>query len=305
MFKLTGILSCVKESLVNQAELKWQCCGQTFLCGTRALIVGIINVTPDSFSDGGRYFAHESAVRRAGDMLDEGADIIDIGGESSRPGAESVAIDEELDRVIPVLQKVKEEFPDAVVSVDTYKYEVARIALEEGASIINDITGLRKSPELLPLLAETGAGVVIMHMQGTPRTMQQSPHYDDVLKEIADFLKERTHAARKVGIEEDQIVVDPGIGFGKTLEHNLSLLAEPSYVREQCKRPVLIGASRKSFIGMLLDGIPTDERAVGSLAAALTAVTRGADIVRVHDVKQTRQALAIYNAIAGNVSKGG
>lgn len=253
----------------------------------RVLIMGILNVTPDSFSDGGRFLSPDAAVERALVMEGEGADIIDIGGESSRPGAEPVSVEEELGRVLPVLERLRGRLR-IPISIDTTKAEVAEAALRAGARIVNDISALRFDPAMAPLVAESGAGLVLMHMLGTPKTMQQSPHYDDVVREVRGFLAERAQYAQSQGIPREAIAVDPGIGFGKTVEHNLELLRRlPELV--ELGFPVLVGPSRKSFIGAVL-GLPVGERLEGTLAACAVAVVRGADILRVHDVRQVRRA---------------
>jgi dihydropteroate synthase len=258
------------------------------------LVMGILNVTPDSFSDGGRYVSVEAALLRARAMLEEGADIIDVGGESTRPGADSVTVDEELARVIPVIEALRRA-TEAPVSVDTSKPEVMRAAAAAGASMINDVRALQAdgAPELL---AELGLPVCLMHMQGEPRSMQAKPHYDDVVQEVLDFLLERAQVCMRAGVAAERIVLDPGFGFGKTLEHNLALLAGLDRIVE-AGYPVLAGLSRKSMIGALL-GDPECDRLVGSVALALYAVRKGAYIVRVHDVRQTRQALRVQSALA-------
>lgn len=253
----------------------------------RVLIMGILNVTPDSFSDGGRFLSPDAAVKRALIMEKEGADIIDVGGESSRPGAEPVPVEEELRRVIPVLERLRGKLR-IPISIDTTKAEVAEAALRAGASIVNDISALRFDPAMASVVAEFGAGLVLMHMLGTPKTMQQAPHYEDVVREVREFLAERALYAQSQGIPREAIAVDPGIGFGKTVEHNLELLRRlPELV--ELGFPVLVGPSRKSFIGAVL-GLGVEERLEGTLAACAVAVVRGADILRVHDVREVRRA---------------
>jgi len=253
----------------------------------RVLIMGILNVTPDSFSDGGRFLSPDAAVKRALIMEKEGADIIDVGGESSRPGAEPVPVEEELRRVIPVLERLRGKLR-IPISIDTTKAEVAEAALRAGASIVNDTSALRFDPAMASVVAEFGAGLVLMHMLGTPKTMQQAPHYEDVVREVRDFLAERALYAQSQGIPREAIAVDPGIGFGKTVEHNLELLRRlPELV--EFGFPVLVGPSRKSFIGAIL-GLGVEERLEGTLAACAVAVVRGADILRVHDVREVRRA---------------
>ena len=253
----------------------------------RVLIMGILNVTPDSFSDGGRFLSPDAAVKRALIMEKEGADIIDVGGESSRPGAEPVPVEEELRRVIPVLERLRGKLR-IPISIDTTKAEVAEAALRAGASIVNDISALRFDPAMASVVAEFGAGLVLMHMLGTPKTMQQDPHYEDVVREVREFLAERALYAQSQGIPREAIAVDPGIGFGKTVEHNLELLRRlPELV--ELGFPVLVGPSRKSFIGAIL-GLGVEERLEGTLVACAVAVVRGADILRVHDVREVRRA---------------
>ncbi len=259
----------------------------------RPLIMGILNVTPDSFSDGGRHFDHDRAVEHGRMMLRLGADIIDVGGESSRPGADPVPAEEELRRIMPVVSALAEE--GATISVDTYKAEVARQALAAGAAIINDITAMTADTEMVRVAADSGAGVVLMHMQGTPQTMQIAPTYEDVVVEVAEWLEQRLNHAVAHGVRAEAVAIDPGIGFGKTLEHNLVLL---SNLDRFCAlgRPVLIGVSRKSFLGRIT-GQPVDRRIPASVAAAVMAIAKGADIVRAHDVEETRDALAVVAAI--------
>ncbi len=257
------------------------------------LLMGVLNVTPDSFSDGGRFFQTKAAIKRAEEMVKEGADIIDIGGESTRPGSEPVSLEEELARVIPVIKSLSRNV-DIPISIDTYKPPVAKEALEAGASIINDVYGLRQ-PGMLELLAEVKAPVVIMHMKGAPRTMQQNPTYQDVVKEVADFLRRQAEKAFEVGLGKAEIIIDPGIGFGKTLEHNLLLLKNLSSL-SALGFPVLVGPSRKSFIGLTLN-LPVEERLEGTLAVIAQCVWEGANIVRVHDVKEALRVVKMVHAI--------
>jgi len=263
--------------------------------------MGILNVTPDSFSDGGRYLDPDAAVARAKEMAAEGADIIDIGGESTRPGAEPVGADEELRRVLPVIERLGGDCPP--VSIDTSKAAVARAALAAGASIVNDVTALRGDREMAAVVAESGAGLVLMHMRGEPRTMQKNPRYDDVVGEIGAFFEERLDFARRAGIAPEQIVLDPGIGFGKTLSHNLEILRRlGEFLR--LGRPVLVGPSRKSFIGHIL-GTPVEQRLEGTAAAVAAAVLGRASVVRVHDVKEMRRVALVAEAIREGRSAGG
>jgi dihydropteroate synthase len=253
--------------------------------------MGVLNVTPDSFSDGGEFFDVDLAVEHARTMIREGADIIDVGGESSRPGAEPISVDEELRRVIPVIQRLK----DVTLSIDTIKAEVAEKALAAGARVVNDISALRTDPRMTEVVRERRAGVVLMHMQGTPQTMQREPHYADVVSEVRRLLRERVDAAVAAGIDPAAIAIDPGIGFGKNLEHNLKLLAHLDELRE-VGPPVMVGVSRKSFIGKVL-GRETHERVWGTAACVAWAVAHGANIVRVHDVAEMKEVAQMIEAI--------
>jgi dihydropteroate synthase len=265
----------------------------------RSKIVGILNVTPDSFSDGGSYFAFDAAIARAEQMTKEGADIIDVGGESSRPGSEPVSEEEELRRVIPVVGQLAKEKFSLPISIDTYKPKVAEEALAAGASLLNDITGLT-NPEMRAVAARAKAPVILMHMQGKPKTMQENPVYDDVVADIKEFFKTQIALAKKDGITE--LILDPGIGFGKTLEHNLVILKRLHEFID-LGFPILVGPSRKSFIGALTSlpgqgGVPAVERLGGTLAAVTAARLNGASYFRVHDVKECRRALQVADAIA-------
>ncbi|HEY5293000.1 MAG TPA: dihydropteroate synthase [Burkholderiales bacterium] len=271
-------------------------CGRFRLALDRPLIMGVVNVTPDSFSDGGRFLDPAAAIAHAHKLIAEGADLVDLGAESSRPGAAAVvSADEELRRLLPVLQGLR-DLP-VPVSVDTIKPEVMRAALAEGVSMINDINALR-APGAIAAVAATGAAVCLMHMQGTPGTMQQHPSYGDVVAEVKAFLHERVRAARDAGIAPERIVIDPGFGFGKTLEHNLELLR---HLREfdALGLPLLAGWSRKSSLGTIT-GKPAGDRLAASIAAALIAAQNGARILRVHDVAATRDALAVLAAVEKN-----
>jgi dihydropteroate synthase len=259
------------------------------------LVMGIVNVTPDSFSDGGDFARPEIAIAHGLRLREEGADILDIGGESTRPGSAPITAADELARIRPVVRALAAA--GAIVSVDTRRAEVMRESLACGARIVNDVTALTYDPAGLDTVASAGASVVLMHMQGEPSTMQKAPHYDDAPREVAAYLEERVAACRAAGISDERIAVDPGIGFGKTAEHNLQLLASVDRLRATGVA-IMIGVSRKAFIAKLSRGEPPKERVAGSVAAALAAVSRGADIVRVHDVAATRQALAVWQAIA-------
>jgi dihydropteroate synthase len=257
-------------------------------------LMGVVNVTPDSFSDGGRYLDADAAVRHGEELVRDGATILDVGGESTRPGAVEVEEAEELRRVEPVVQALA---GDATVSIDTSKLAVAEAALDAGASIVNDVTAFKHDPEMAGLCAERGVGVVLMHMPGNPRTMQDDPRYDDVVEDVKAFLAERMEFAVGEGISEERIWLDPGIGFGKTLEHNLELLRRLGELRE-LGRPLVVGTSRKSFIGKV-DGSDVEDRIGGSIATSVLAVAEGADVLRVHDVAEMAQALAVTNAVLG------
>lgn len=263
--------------------------------GCGALVMGILNITPDSFFDGGLYNQKENAFKRAEEIVKEGADIIDAGGMSSRPGSQPVSIDEELQRVIPVIEHLKNNY-DVLISVDTYRSEVAAEAVRAGACIINDISGLVMDEKIISIAADAQVSLVIMHMQGTPQTMQENPCYRDVVDEIYDFLYSQSLAAIAEGVESSRIIIDPGIGFGKNLEHNIEILAKLKDFTNM-GFPVMAGASRKSFIGSLLGGLPAQERLYGSISAAICAFINGASILRVHDVKQTVEALKIVHAV--------
>lgn len=266
-------------------------CGRYALMLDRPLVMGIVNVTPDSFSDGGRHFDRRAAIMGARRMLEDGADLLDIGGESTRPGARPATPSEELDRVLPVIEALAGE--GVPLSVDTQKPEVMRAALAAGASIVNDVNGLR-APGAIEALAGTQAGICLMHMQGSPGTMQNDPRYDDVVMEVRDYLVERASACRAAGIAADRIALDPGFGFGKTVPHNVALLRDLSVLVET-GYPVLVGLSRKSMLGALT-GREVHERLVPSVAAALLSVEKGARILRVHDVRETVDALKIWHA---------
>jgi len=261
----------------------------------RTLIMGVLNITPDSFSDGGRFIKAEAAKQRAIVMQEEGADIIDVGGESSRPGSEKVSEEQELGRVLPVLKAIKDEV-SVPISIDSYKPNVIEKALENGASIINDITGLQNK-KIREIAVEGQFPVIIMHMQGTPQHMQESPTYDDVVKDIYKFFEKQTSLVIKEGLNRSKIVIDPGIGFGKTLEHNLEILRRFEEFR-MLGFPTLVGTSRKSFIGAL-SGAEVDKRLPGTIASISAAVLKGANIVRVHDVAEAKQAIQVVDAIKG------
>jgi len=268
--------------------------GRKYKLGHKTWLMGVLNVTPDSFSDGGLFFEKENALRKGLELVAEGAEIIDIGGESARPGAEPIAVDEELRRVLPVLRELRKR-TDVLISVDTTKAEVARASLEEGADIINDISALRFDPQMAKLIFERKVPCVLMHMKGTPKTMQISPFYQDVVEEVKSFLRERIEFAKSCGIETPRIIIDPGIGFGKRLEDNLVLLNNLE-VFEELNQPLLVGVSRKSFIGKILN-LPPEQRLEGTIASVVICIQKGAHILRVHDLKEVKRAIAVAEAI--------
>lgn len=272
------------------------------LAAPHPLIMGVLNVTPDSFADGGCFFEHAAALAQARALVAAGADILDIGGESTRPFAEPVPLKEELRRVLPVIDAILPEIT-IPISIDTYKASVARAALTAGATLINDISALRFDPDMAPLAAEFQAPVVLMHMQGNPRDMQKHPHYDDLLGEVRDFFRERLDFALARGLSKDLLVLDPGIGFGKTWKHNLEILNNLDVFLD-LGAPIMVGPSRKAFIGHILDLPAGEARDVGSLAALAVAVMRGARIVRTHNVAYARQFLAVLEAIRSAPASG-
>lgn len=278
--------------------VSWKCRDRVLTFRDRPLIMGILNVTPDSFSDGGLFEEADRAVARGMAMFEEGADIVDVGGESTRPGAAAVSVEEELRRVVPVVRELCRR-SGRPVSVDTMKAEVAAQALECGACIVNDVSALTWDEGMPAVAARFGAGVVLMHMAGTPGTMQQNPQYGDVVAEICAWLAGRVESLVRAGFDRETLAVDPGIGFGKTVEHNLALIAGLDALADG-GRPVVLGASRKSFIGRLT-GCPVEQRLPGSLAVAALGVFKGAGVVRVHDVKESLQAVQIAAALARQV----
>jgi dihydropteroate synthase len=268
-----------------------------------ALIMGVVNVTPDSFSDGGLFLDADAAVEHGQRLVGEGADILDVGGESTRPGADPVAEDEERRRVVPVIERLARN-GGARISIDTTKLGVARAALEAGATLVNDVSAFRFDPGMAALVAESGAGCCLMHMLGEPRTMQRDPRYDDVVSEVKAFLEERLAFALSEGIEEERVWLDPGIGFGKTVEHNLELLRRLDEI-VAIGRPVVVGTSRKSFLGKLVGGRGEGERLPGTIATNVLALERGASVFRVHDVAQNVDALAVAAAtVSRDVGEG-
>ncbi len=273
----------------------WRVGDRVFDCSERTLVVGILNVTPDSFSDGGRYLDRATAVAHATRMVDDGADILDVGGESTRPGSAPVSADEELERVHPAIERLAELHPAVPISIDTRKADVAAEALDAGATIVNDVSG-GADPAMFDVVRDREAAVVLMHMRGDPTTMQEAPHYDDVVGEVHEYLRQRIEAAELAGIDPERIAIDPGIGFGKDLDHNLELMHGVDAFLD-LGRPVLVGPSRKKFIGTILD-LPMEERVEGTVGAVVWMVARGAHLVRVHDVKEVVRAVRVSDAIA-------
>jgi dihydropteroate synthase len=273
----------------------WKISDRIFDLSRQGMIMGVLNVTPDSFSDGGKFFAVDQAVEHGLRMAADGAHIVDIGGESTRPGAETVAATEELRRVIPVIEQLRRK-SEVIISIDTSKTEVARAAVQAGASIVNDVTAGRGDKEMMPLVAETKAGFIIMHMQGTPQTMQVAPQYTNVVSEVSNFFRQQYARALVYSIDPMAIAFDPGIGFGKTLEHNLELLAQLERLRAH-DRPIVIGVSRKSFLSKLINSPEISDRLAPAVALTSLLRARGADVLRVHDVRENVNALKVTDAI--------
>ncbi len=258
--------------------------------------MGVINITPDSFSDGGQFDDLEKAVNHARCLIDEGADILDVGGESTRPGSFAVPVDEEINRTVPLIKAIRQFAPHIPISIDTNKSDVMRAAVAAGATLINSVWALRLE-DSLEVAASLGSEVCLMHMQGEPKTMQQEPHYDDVVSEVCEFLQQRARDAQQAGIPHDKIILDPGFGFGKTLEHNLQLLKNLPTLKS-LGYPVLVGLSRKRMIGTIT-GKPVEQRVYGSVSVAVISAMLGADIIRVHDVDPTRDAISMVTALGG------
>jgi dihydropteroate synthase len=276
-------------------ERIWKIGKRDFDVSRHGLVMGVLNVTPDSFSDGGEFLAADKAIQRGLQMAAEGAHIIDVGGESTHPGSQPVPVEEELRRVIPVIEDLRQNLC-LPISIDTSKAEVARAAIEAGASIVNDVTGGRGDDHMLPLIAETRSAFIIMHMQGTPRTMQIQPRYTDIVAEISEFFRQQFARAIGLNIDPMAIAFDPGIGFGKTLEHNLELLAQLERLRVH-DRALVVGVSRKSFLGKLIGSPKIADRVVPGLALTSLLRTRGADVIRVHEVKENIDALRVTEAV--------
>ncbi len=267
----------------------------------KTYVMGILNVTPDSFSDGGLFFSEKKAIEHAIRLIEDGADIIDIGGESTRPGSEPVPVEEEIRRTIPVIKAISREIK-VPISIDTYKSDVAKHALDAGASIVNDISGLRFDPEMPKVVSEYKVPVIIMHIKGRPKDMQQNPVYEALIPEIMDYLRISIRLANKFGISDDKIIIDPGIGFGKTFEHNLEIIKNLKEFTLLGK-PIAVGVSRKAFIGKILGDVPPSERLEGTTAAVAISIFNGANIVRVHDVKEMARVAKVADAIKNGVPK--
>lgn len=294
------IASRMKEVWRNFKKQRWTipCPRHPLIIEKRALIMGILNITPDSFYDGGRFLEVERALSRAEEMVEEGADIIDVGGESTRPGAMPVSLEEEAGRVLPVIRELAKRI-SVPICVDTYKAEVARRAIEEGAEMVNDISAMRFDPEMTEVVREKKVPIVLMHMKGTPKDMQDNPYYEDVMEEIYEFLQGRVEEAVKQGIDKEQIIIDPGIGFGKRLVDNLEIIRR----LEEFKglgAPILVGPSRKRFIGEILGGLPPEERLEGTLGVVAICALKGANIIRVHDIKEARRVVEVVSQLGGN-----
>lgn len=275
----------------------WKVAGQTIDLSDNALLMGVLNVTPDSFSDGGQFFTTEQAIEHGLRMAADGAQIIDVGGESTRPGAAPVSIDEELGRVLPVIKRLRDKI-SAFISIDTTKAPVALAALEAGASIVNDVSGGRADPEMMKVAAKKKAAFVVMHMQGTPQTMQMNPRYDDVVADVVDFFRQQYACALESSIDSMAIAFDPGIGFGKTVEHNLELLANLGRLRIH-DRPLVVGVSRKSFLGKIIGSTDINDRLGPTIAFTALLQQRGANVLRVHDVKENAAALRVAERLLG------
>ena len=293
---LQPIGESLKETIKNISKTHYsiRCRKKTFTLGKRTLLMGVLNVTPDSFSDGGLYFDKEKAIAHGLRMVEEGADFIDIGGESTRPGSKPIGLEEELRRVIPVIESLAKEV-DVPISIDTFKLTVAKRAIEAGAEMINDISGLHFDPDLGKIAVKEDVPLILMHIRGTPETMQKDIHYDSLFSEILQYLKESIQRAESVGFDPQQIIIDPGIGFGKTLEDNLLIIKNLSEFRILGK-PILLGTSRKSFIGKILNA-EINDRLEGTLSSIAICALNGAHIIRCHDVLQSKKAIAVADAI--------
>ena len=278
---------------MNRKTYTWQCRDKTLQLGERTLIMGILNATPDSFSDGGQYYSLDKALEHSLEMIDDGADIIDIGGESTRPGAIKVSLEDELNRTIPLIKELRKR-SDVAISIDTTKASVAREALLAGANIINDVSGFQLDPKMKQVAKELEAGCAIMHMRGTPDNMQKNCNYGDLVKEVKAELQASVDSLLSMGLKQNQLVIDPGIGFSKTAEQNISLMRGLNQLSSM-DYPILLGTSRKSFIGHILDESDAKERVWGTAASLCVGIQQGAHIMRVHDVKEMAQVCKVYD----------
>ncbi|MGB9767829.1 dihydropteroate synthase [Dictyoglomus turgidum] len=295
-FEIPLVLQELKEYLLKQKPEKIVSPWGRVLNLSRTLVMGIINVTPDSFYSGSRKMQINEVLKTVEDMVINGVDIIDIGGQSTRPGAEPVSIDEEISRVIPAIESIRKSYPDVVISVDTYYSKVAELAVDRGADMINDISAFRFDNDLVKIVAKYKVPYILMHMKGTPKDMQKNPYYDDVVREIMEFFEERINYAKENGVDPEKIIVDPGIGFGKRYEDNLEIMARLKEFKS-LRKPILIGASRKSFIGKALSDLPPEERLEGTLGITALCVLNDVDIVRVHDVKENKRVIKVLEEI--------
>ncbi|MEW5806185.1 MAG: dihydropteroate synthase [Acidobacteriota bacterium] len=296
-FGLTGISKEIGQTIENYSKNSHRIVfadGSVWETGRKTCIMGVLNVTPDSFSDGGKFMTLDAALAGAEAMVNDGADIIDVGGESTRPGSEPVSAEEELKRVIPVIKAIKKKC-NIRISIDTYKSGVAREAIQAGADMVNDVSGFTFDAKMAGIVASAGVPAVVMHMHGNPKTMQNDPRYDDLMSEISLFLRKSMKKGAEAGIDSDKIIVDPGIGFGKTVEHNLEIIGKLGTLKS-LGRPILIGISRKSFIGKILN-VDVSDRLEGGLAATAVAIMNGASIIRTHDVRETAKVAAMLDSI--------
>ncbi len=295
-FDLPRVFRELKEYLLKEKVKEISSPWGRIINFNRTLIMGIINVTPDSFYSGSRKMQIDEILKTAEDMIMNGVDIIDIGGQSTRPGSEPVGLEEEISRVIPAIENIRRNYPDVLISVDTYYSQVAKLAVEKGADIVNDISAFRFDESLVKVVAELKVPYILMHMKGTPKDMQKNPYYDDVIREIIEFFEERIEYANKNGVDPEKIIIDPGIGFGKRYEDNLEIMARLKEFKS-LKKPILIGASRKSFIGKALGDLPSEERLEGTLGITALCVLNDVDIIRVHDVKENKRVVKVLEEI--------
>lgn len=295
-FDLPKVFQGLKEYLLKERVKEISSPWGRIISFNRTLIMGIINVTPDSFYSGSRKMQIYEILKTAEDMIMNGVDIIDIGGQSTRPGSEPVSLEEEISRVIPAIDNIRRNYPDVLISVDTYYSQVAKLAVEKGADIVNDISAFRFDEDLVKVVAELKVPYILMHMKGTPKDMQKNPYYDDVIREIIEFFEERIEYANKNGVDPEKIIIDPGIGFGKRYEDNLEIMARLKEFKS-LKKPILIGASRKSFIGKALGDLPPEERLEGTLGITALCVLNDVDIIRVHDVKENKRVVKVLEEI--------